>query len=76
MNWLSMAGTSAQATGQPFDCDTAALNEVESTVRQVRSDNEGEIPGLFGPVIPISDDASNLDRVLSLTGRDPAWSPK
>lgn len=66
----------AQATGQPFDCDAAALTEVESTVQQVRGGNDGELPGLFGPVVPISGDTSNLDRALSLTGRDPAWSPK
>ena len=66
----------AQATGQPFDYDAAALNEVESTVQQVRGGNDGELPGLFGPVVPISGDASNLDRALGLTGRDPAWSPK
>ena len=66
----------AQATGQPFDCDAAALTEVESTVQQVRGGNDGELPGLFGPVVPISGDAPNLDRALSLTGRDPAWSPK
>lgn len=66
----------ARATGQPFDCDAAALNEVESTVQQVRGGDNGEIPGLFGPVVPVSDDASNLARVLCLTGRAPAWSPK
>jgi uncharacterized protein (TIGR03086 family) len=64
----------AQATGQPYDCDTGTLHEVESTVQQVRDGNEGEIPGLFGPVIPVPGDASSLDKVLSLTGRDPAWS--
>jgi uncharacterized protein (TIGR03086 family) len=66
----------AQATGQPFDFDAAALSEIESTMQQVRGGNDGEIPGLFGPVVLISGDASTLDRALSLTGRDPAWSPK
>jgi uncharacterized protein (TIGR03086 family) len=66
----------AQATGQPFDFDAAALSEVESTMQQVRGGNDGEIPCLFGPVVPISGDASTLDRALGLTGRDPAWSPK
>src|ERR1700722_584451 len=42
----------ARASGQPFDCDAAALNEVESTVQQVRGGNDSEIPGLFGPVVP------------------------
>jgi uncharacterized protein (TIGR03086 family) len=65
----------AQATGQPFDCDAATLDEVESTVRQVRGGHDGDIPGLFGPVVPAADDAPALERVVSLTGRDPAWSP-
>ena len=50
------------------------LNEVESTVQRVHDGNNGEIPGLFGPVIPIPGDSSSLDKVLSLTGHDPAWS--
>ena len=65
----------ARATGQPFDCDAATLGEVESTVEQVRGGNHGDLPGLFGPVVAIAGDADALDRVLSLTGRDPGWSP-
>jgi len=30
---------------------------------------------LFGPVVEVPDDAPLLDRVIGLTGRDPAWSP-
>jgi uncharacterized protein (TIGR03086 family) len=62
----------AQATGQHFECDETTLGEVEATVRQVRGSNDGDIPGLFGPMIPVSDDANSLERVLSLTGR-PGW---
>lgn len=65
----------ARSSGQAFDCDEASLQEIEATVRQFRGDNEGPIPGLFGPVVPVADDAPALDRVLGLTGRDPAWSP-
>ena len=39
----------AQATGQPYDCDTGTLDEVESTVQQVRGGNEGEIPACSVP---------------------------
>jgi uncharacterized protein (TIGR03086 family) len=62
----------AQATNQRFDCEAVTLHEVEATVQQVRGGNDGDIPGLFGPVVPISDDADALERVLSLTGR-PGW---
>jgi uncharacterized protein (TIGR03086 family) len=65
----------ARATGQRFDCDAATLDEVETTVRRVRGGNDGDIPGLFGPVVAIADDANVLERVLGLAGRDPDWSP-
>ena len=61
----------AQATGQRFDCEAVTLGEVEATVQQVRGGNDGDIPGLFGPVVAVADDADALERVLSLTGRDP-----
>jgi hypothetical protein len=44
-------------------------------VQQVRGGNDGDLPGLFGPVVAIAGDADALERVLSLTGRDPDWSP-
>jgi uncharacterized protein (TIGR03086 family) len=65
----------ARATDQAFDCAATTLHEVESTVSQVRDGNQSDMPGLFGPVVPLADDASGMDRVLGLTGRDPAWSP-
>jgi uncharacterized protein (TIGR03086 family) len=65
----------AQATGQRFDCEAVTLGEVKATVQQVRGGNDGDIPGLFGPVVAVADDADALERVLSLTGRDPGWSP-
>lgn len=65
----------ARATGQPFDCDVATLGEVESTVTKVRDGNDGDVPGLFGPVVPVDDTAPALARVLGLTGLDPAWTP-
>ena len=29
--------------------------------------------GLYGPAVPVPDDAPVLDRLLGATGRDPAW---
>jgi uncharacterized protein (TIGR03086 family) len=63
----------ARSIGQPFVCDEAAVREIADTIRQFRGDDQGEIPGLFGPVVPVPDDAPLLHRVLGLTGRDPGW---
>lgn len=65
----------AKVLGEPFECDDELLAEVAGAVRQFRDGNDGEIPGLFGPVVPVADDAPLLHQVLGLTGRDPGWSP-
>ncbi|MGY0497851.1 hypothetical protein ACWZHB_05065 [Nocardia sp. FBN12] len=42
-------------------------NEVMATADQ------GRAMGIYGPEIPVAPGAPLLDRILSLTGRDPAW---
>src|SRR4029079_5613167 len=44
----------ARGVSPPLDCGAATLDEVESTVRQVRDGHDGDIPGLFGPVVPVA----------------------
>lgn len=67
----------AVATGQPFPSDNAALVEPLRTsyvwVQSVVKQSPNGSPGVFGPPVPMPDDAPLLDRLLGLTGRDPAW---
>ncbi|MVU83680.1 TIGR03086 family protein [Nocardia sp. ET3-3] len=61
----------ARATGQPYAPSEADLAILLGFLRD--TPREG-VPGLFGPVIDIPAEAPLLDRVVGLTGRDPAWS--
>lgn len=36
--------------------------------------DQGRQMGVYGPHVPVSDAAPLLDRILGLTGRDPAWT--
>ena len=43
--------------------------------RAVAHRNEFEASDMFGPPVPVADDASIQDRLLGFFGRDPDWSP-
>lgn len=62
----------AKATGQPAGYDGPGLEAVYGMVQRFRSSG---VEGLFGPPVPVPDDAPLLDRILGLTGRDPGWEP-
>ena len=64
----------AVATGQPYRPDPAAVAACLEMVGD-RSNPSAEPEGLFGPVVPVPDDAPAFDRLLGQTGRNPAWSP-
>ncbi|MEO5679282.1 MAG: TIGR03086 family metal-binding protein [Acidimicrobiales bacterium] len=63
----------AVATGQPPGYDGPGLGAVLAMVQRFRVDG---IPGLFGPEVPVAEDAPLLDRILGVTGRDPAWGDR
>jgi len=62
----------AKATGQPY---AAAPENLEASWQMVSNtpDEPEAREGLFGPRLPIADDAPLLDRVLAYAGRDPHW---
>lgn len=63
----------AVATGQSYEVAAENLDASWEMVAQT-PDEPGTRHGLFGPVVPVPDDAPLLDRVLGGAGRDPAWS--
>jgi uncharacterized protein (TIGR03086 family) len=64
----------AVATGQEYRPDPAAVAACLELVTGLNQPGNEELRnGQFGPVVPVPDDAPAFDRVLGLTGRDPAW---
>lgn len=62
----------AHATGQEYQYDPAAVAECTAFVQafDAPANTDG---GLFGPPVQVGDNASDIDRLVGLTGRDPAW---
>jgi uncharacterized protein (TIGR03086 family) len=67
----------AVASGQPYTCDQSLLEAVHGFVSRFSGPGkESDRAGLFGPEVEVPADAPLLDRVLGMTGRDPAWTPR
>jgi uncharacterized protein (TIGR03086 family) len=62
----------ARATGQPYEAHPANLEASWQFVVNTPDEPEAR-EGLFGPRLPIPDDAPLLDRTLAYAGRDPNW---
>ena len=64
----------AVATGQPYArLDPADAEACLGFVSSMASPQG--VPGLFGPIVPVPDEAPALDRLLGLSGRDPSLTP-
>ncbi|MGC4953759.1 TIGR03086 family metal-binding protein [Actinomadura citrea] len=76
MNELVVHGWDvSRAIGRPYD---AGAGEIEACLAFVapsveQSGGQG-VPGLFGPAVDVGADASALDRLIAMTGRDPSWT--
>jgi uncharacterized protein (TIGR03086 family) len=65
----------AKATGQPYDPDENAVLACLGFAQSFEPPAEGSGNGLYGPPVPVADDARSLDRLAGATGRDPHWTP-
>ncbi|MEV5314204.1 MULTISPECIES: TIGR03086 family metal-binding protein [unclassified Streptomyces] len=63
----------ARATGQDYTPDPAALRACHAFLGEAAEDPVRD--GIFGPVVPVPDEAPLLDRAIGLSGRDPGWTP-
>jgi uncharacterized protein (TIGR03086 family) len=60
----------ARAVATPYDCDPATTQACLAHLAQF--DASGT-EGMFAAAVPIPPDAPDLDRVIAMSGRDPAW---
>lgn len=66
----------ATGQGQDFDADPASLAVVHGWLTELTAPEQSALRNqIFGPVVAVADEEPLVDRVLGLTGRDPAWSP-
>ena len=62
----------AVATGQRLELPADLLAHLHATI--TAGVEQGRAMGMYGPQVAVSPDAPTWDRVLGLTGRDPAWA--
>ena len=63
----------ARATGHEYACEPGVLQAAYEFVQQAVAQNPDGSEGLFGRPVSVPDDAPLLDRLIGLTGRNPAW---
>jgi len=65
----------AVATGQPYRPDDASAHACLRFAHDFAAASPEGRNSIYGPVVPVPDDAPVFDRLLGLTGRDPSWAP-
>lgn len=65
----------AKATGLDHTPDPEALEALHEFLTEVADHAPRDGSGPFGPAVQVDDNATTLDRVLGLSGRDPHWQP-
>ncbi|MBQ0983696.1 TIGR03086 family protein [Streptomyces sp. F63] len=63
----------ARATGQDFTPDPGCVRELAAPVAEMAP--MGRRYGAFGEPAPVPDGATDFEKLLALTGRDPGWTP-
>lgn len=65
----------AAAIGRPYDVDPAAAQRCLEFAVELATNAPEVRNGMYGPVVPVPEDAPVFERLLGQTGRDPAWKP-
>ncbi len=66
----------ARATGQDYAPAPETLGVVYDLLSSWVEESGGTPGSIFAPPVPVADDASQLDRVVALSGRRPNWTPQ
>ncbi|MGY1810024.1 TIGR03086 family metal-binding protein [Blastococcus sp. SYSU D00669] len=65
----------AAATGQEYRADPAAAEACLGFALDLAAGSPEVRDSMYGPVVPVPDDAPVFERLLGQTGRDPRWTP-
>ncbi|MFH8796252.1 TIGR03086 family metal-binding protein [Streptomyces sp. NPDC017941] len=66
----------ARSTGQEYAPDAASLAVSHALVSATATESPSERGTLFGPPVPVREEAPLLERLVALSGRDPSWRPR